>query len=163
MGYNDDGSPIVLPNKCNTTFPSFGWDPPFSDPTAYLLDSVRTTLFYTSILAADINRTSSAVQTFYGVSDVISENVYYVLWRYWGASFGVTFAIILFILPTYYGFWTLARKTSLSPLETARAFQAPVLREAQPNVDTDTLLKEVGGKNLHSALQAAAVPAKKVQ
>ncbi len=108
---NDDGSPTVLPNNCNITFPSFGWYSQFSDPTSYLLDSVRTTLFYTSILAAELDDTSSTVQTVYQASEFITENVYYVLWRYWGASFGVTFAIILVIIPTYYGFWVRTPRT----------------------------------------------------
>lgn len=66
----------------------------------------------------------------------------------------MTFSIILFILPTFYEFWTLARQTTLSPLETARAFQAPVLREAPVHLDTKQLLKEVGGSNLHTDLSA---------
>jgi hypothetical protein len=79
--------------------------------------------------------------------------VYDVVWKWWGGSVAVTIGIILFILPTFCGFWTLARTTTLSPFETARAFHAPVLHDAPQHLDTPALLKEVGQKNLHTDLE----------
>ncbi|CZR69409.1 uncharacterized protein PAC_19309 [Phialocephala subalpina] len=143
--YNDDGTPVALPNKCNTSFSLFGGY--YFDPTDFMLDSIRTTLFYTSIHAADQDQVS--VQEISRSVENVGVNEYHVLWRFWGASVAVTLSIVLFILPTYYGFWTLARKTTLSPFETARAFHAPVLKDAANDLDTPALLREVGGKKLH--------------
>lgn len=154
LGFNDDGTPKVLPEKCNTSFPTFGWYPIYADPTSFLLDSVRTTMFYSSVFAADQDMTS--VQTIVHQNDLLTQNEYAVLWKYWGALCAVTFLIIIFILPFFYGFWTLARKTTLSPLETARAFSAPVLRDAPAHADSAHVLKEVGSKNLHTDLRSAA-------
>jgi hypothetical protein len=69
-----------------------------------------------------------------------------------GAHVALTYLVLLFILPTYYGFWTLARKTTLSPFETARAFHAPILHDQPRELDTPALLKTVGLKNLHRDL-----------
>jgi len=121
-----------------------------------MLDSIRTTLFYTSIYASnlDYDPAPSNYQTLPGGPDLVGINEYYVIWVYWGASVAVTMSIVLFILPTFYGFWTLARKTTLSPFETARAFHAPILQDAPMNLDTRKLLSEVGAKNLHTEMGA---------
>ncbi len=82
-----------------------------------------------------------------------------MVWRYWFASITVTLAIILFIIPMYYGFWTLGRQTTLSPFETARAFHAPVLDAAPHHLDTKDLLKEVGSTRVHEVVNQAGVVA----
>jgi hypothetical protein len=154
-GWNDDGTPVVLANTCNQSFTAFGL---YDNPSDFMLDSIRTTLFYTSIYASDLDSTPDATnsQTLHEVQDFVGINEYHVIWAYWGASVAVTFSIVLFILPTFYGFWTLARKTTLSPFETARAFHAPILHDAPRDLDTKQLLKEVGGKNLHTDLVGGA-------
>jgi hypothetical protein len=46
----------------------------------------------------------------------------------------LSFAAVFAILPLYYGYWKLGRSVSLSPLEIARAFGAPVLDGLDGNV-----------------------------
>lgn len=46
------------------------------------------------------------------------------------------------------GWWELGRKVSLSPVETAKAFGAPVLADAGSNEDIKTMLKGRGIKYL---------------
>jgi len=155
-GYDDNGNPIVLPNVCNQSFTYFGY---FDNPSDFMLDAIRTTLFYTSIYASDLDSvaTTNNSQVLPGVPDLVGVNEYHVLWAYWGASVAVTLSIVLFILPTFYGFWTLARKTTLSPFETARAFHAPILQDAPRDLDTKMLLKSVGAKNLHTEMGGNSV------
>lgn len=94
---------------------------------------------------------SKGIQTVTKITDYRSKNVYQVMWKYWGASCAITLCIVLFILPTFYGFWTLARKTTLSPFETARAFNAPIMSDAPVHLDTPALLKEVGNTKVRDA------------
>jgi hypothetical protein len=154
-GWNDDGSPMVLANTCNQSFNQFGY---YTNPTDFMLDAIRATLFYTSIYASDqeYDATPTNHQVLPDVADYVGNNEYTVLWVYWGASVAVTLSIVLFIMPTFYGFWTLARQTTLSPFETARAFHAPILQDAPRELDTKKLLKEVGSKNLQRDLGGAA-------
>lgn len=146
---DETGNPLPEPDRCNTSFTSFFG---YSKINDFMLATIRDTLFYSSIYQASLSQTS--IQTLTQSPDVISTNEYQILWRYWFGSLAVTLAIILFILPTFYGFWTLARKTTLSPLETARAFHAPVLREAPRHLDMNGVLKEVGKNNIHTDLVA---------
>ena len=48
----------------------------------------------------------------------------------------------------------MARKTTLSPFETARAFQTPILHDQPTDLATLALLKTVGKKNLRTELNS---------
>lgn len=55
--------------------------------------------------------------------------------------------------PTYWGWWRLGRQVSMSPLEIARAFNAPILQDADPNATGDDLKRELGHKSVCFALK----------
>lgn len=54
----------------------------------------------------------------------------------------------LAIAPTYWGWWRLGRQVSMSPLEIARAFNAPVLQNADPNATGGDLKKDFGAEKI---------------
>lgn len=56
-----------------------------------------------------------------------------------------TFVCVLFVLPTYWGFWQLGRKLALSPLEIAAAFRSPLVDSGK---DVDGILQEAGKKQV---------------
>ncbi|KAF8864308.1 hypothetical protein BDZ45DRAFT_34237 [Acephala macrosclerotiorum] len=56
----------------------------------------------------------------------------------------INFLGLLSALPLYYGWWELGRKASLSVLETAKAFEAPLLRDVDDNATVEQILKQVG-------------------
>jgi hypothetical protein len=58
----------------------------------------------------------------------------------------VTGIAIACVSLTFHGYWQLGRKFSMSPIEIATAFNAPMLRGAKSNADAKTLLNEVGGQ-----------------
>jgi hypothetical protein len=55
---------------------------------------------------------------------------------------------LISLLPIYYGWWELGRKTTLSPLETAKAFGAPILREVNDNATVEQILRQVGKRRI---------------
>lgn len=69
---------------------------------------------------------------------------YSMKYQYWGASVAITVSIVLMVAPLFYGFWTLDRRGTLSPFETAYAFGAPALQDADMKKGTGILLKEIG-------------------
>ena len=76
---------------------------------------------------------------------------YTVRYTHWIGSVAVTYAIILVLLPTFWGFWKLAWRTSMSPVDMARALQAPLL--AGTKGDTSEVLHEFGQRNIHVDLK----------
>lgn len=81
--------------------------------------------------------------------------IYHVRFYLWAASMAMTYLVILVILPTFWGYWVLVREPTMSPVDMARAFHAPVLNRAEDRRATADLLKEVGPKNIHRDLAAA--------
>lgn len=70
------------------------------------------------------------------------------------ASTAVVCFACLAILATYWGWWRLGRDVSMSPLEIARAFHAPLLESADPNATGDDLKKDLGGQKIRFAVDA---------
>jgi hypothetical protein len=50
---------------------------------------------------------------------------------------------VLINLPSFYGFWEIGRAVTMNPLETAKAFDAPLLRTASSNAAVDRMKKEL--------------------
>ncbi|KAH8599205.1 hypothetical protein B0O99DRAFT_683187 [Bisporella sp. PMI_857] len=153
-------------NMCNVSFSGFG------NSKGLLIDDLLGRLsdvfFYSSIMIADNlwdgEPLTADVGLNWGTTQTVTDTFvarytiqYRVFWKWWFGSMAVTISVILFILPTFWGFWMLSRRTTLSPFETARAFHAPVIQDAPAHFDTKKLLKEVGNKNLHTDLVASPV------
>jgi hypothetical protein len=149
-----------------------------TDPTTLILDQVRQSMFlasvysgaqwYTSIYtpAEDVDEEGN----WYLSGDMVEEQyvqhvnatrlhttpTYEVRWYLWGASVALTYLIILIILPTFWGFWILRRKPTMSPVDLARAFNAPAVtvstEENLNQMPVKVLLKEVGAIPLHKPL-----------
>lgn len=80
--------------------------------------------------------------------------VYKIRWGLWGASVAMTYSVIGLILPTFWGFWVLKVRPTLSPVDVARAFNAPLTdNDRQNQMHVVALLTEVGKKNIHHDLR----------
>lgn len=64
-------------------------------------------------------------------------------WFFLGAAI-VEIVCILFMAPTYWGWWRLRRHFSFSPLEIAKAFEAPLLANGNSNSSGSDLIREYG-------------------
>ncbi|KAG9245188.1 hypothetical protein BJ878DRAFT_541554 [Calycina marina] len=164
VGFYDDGESIAYPD-CTASW-TYGGDNTTIIQTIKdeVLSGMRSTFFFASIAIADsiyvdgwpitpdATNNWNTTQLVKDAGQMKETVIYRVVWKWWAASLAVTLAVILFVLPTFWGFWTLARRTTLSPFETARAFHAPIIQDAPPNLDTKELLRTVGNKNLHTDL-----------
>jgi hypothetical protein len=83
------------------------------------------------------NTSSSTVET-------RNVTVYQTDWVYGSLGIAWTFGMLLLITPTFYGFWLLDRRVSLSPLETAKAFRSPMLADMDPRADLDMIRAQTG-------------------
>ncbi|RDL32562.1 uncharacterized protein BP5553_09018 [Venustampulla echinocandica] len=117
----------------------------WSDPTDDMLSTARELAFRVAIHAANSTNATNT-QTISATSvDVLT--VYVSHYLYLGLAVFFTLLSTLCIAPTFFGWWALGRKVSLSPIEIAKAFDAPILSNSlDSNLDADDLLKEVGDR-----------------
>ncbi|KAL8704462.1 MAG: hypothetical protein Q9201_002378 [Fulgogasparrea decipioides] len=111
----------------------------YGDPTEDLIQAVRSMMFRTAIAAAN----ASDLQTVTAL-DTITVPVYQSHYLYLGVAIGFTALAWLATLPMFIGWWHVGRNVSMSPIETAKAFSAPMLQHSDPNANVDELMKEVG-------------------
>ena len=116
--------------SCNLTF---------SDPTDNLIANARELMFRTAIAAAN----SSDLQSVPAIQ-VATIAVYQSHYRYLALASGLTLLAILIVIPTFFGYWHLGRHVSMSPLEIAKAFNAPLLSHIDSNAEAEQLIHGLG-------------------
>jgi len=77
-------------------------------------------------------------------SQTMTLTIYTSHYVYLAVALALMFIAILAILPLYSRWWELGRQVSLSPLETGRALEAPLLASESENGGVKGILKEVG-------------------
>ncbi|KAL2827133.1 hypothetical protein BDW59DRAFT_160420 [Aspergillus cavernicola] len=129
----------------------------WSDPTQFILDAVRELTFRAAIAFS----TDSDSQTVQGTEQQVVSK-YALHFGYLGGSLACILLGALTVTGLFQGYWLLGRKVSMSPLEIATAFQAPLTTGADSNAKAHTLLQQVGNQKarygvLHGLGQALAI------
>ncbi|KAI9801260.1 MAG: hypothetical protein M1833_002830 [Piccolia ochrophora] len=117
---------------CNTT-----WKSPKED----ILAAAREIMFRTSVEAGMASSNEPQVVS---ATQEAPVTVYKSHYLYLALAMGFMLLGVLVVIPSLWGWWELGRKSTLSPIETARAFSAPALSSRDPNASASDLLKEVG-------------------
>ncbi|EXJ79179.1 hypothetical protein A1O3_08680 [Capronia epimyces CBS 606.96] len=117
----------------------------FTDPTDDLLASARELMFRTALSIASGN--SSMIQTVSG-TQFTTPAVYESHYLYLGIAVILTGLAVTFVTLTFVGYQTLGRSVSMSPLEIARAFNAPLLESSNSNSDVKSLMRAVGERSV---------------
>jgi hypothetical protein len=113
----------------------------FNDPFDYIMNKTRDLMFRKAL--ADANSTAIQAVT---VDVQSSTNVYHTNYTFVAIAVIITLLSIVFVATTFYGYWELGREVSMSPLEIAKAFDAPLLAMEDSNNDSKALVKSIGNK-----------------
>jgi hypothetical protein len=111
----------------------------WSDPTQYVIDSMYEFLFRASVRASE----GTDSQTF-DVQRAYLVLVFNTNYQYLATALTVMLITLFAVLFRLWGWWELGRHVSLSPLELAKAFRAPVMQRAGENSAVPGILKRVG-------------------
>lgn len=116
----------------------------FSDPTNDMLTNIHELMFRTALSAGSGNSTNEQKLTLQQTKD---ELVFKSHLEYLAGAVGLMFVTLILVTCTYRGWWQLGRKMTLSPIEIARAYNAPLLRGngTSANADVEILLENIGG------------------
>jgi len=105
----------------------------FSDPMDYILNAYREISFRTALRAARDNATYSQASQSVRYQGEDFRNIYVTDEKYMIGAAIVSILGGLAVSLTYWGWWELGRRVSMSPFEVARAFDAPVFRGMSGN------------------------------
>ncbi|KAL9047792.1 MAG: hypothetical protein Q9162_007948 [Coniocarpon cinnabarinum] len=115
----------------------------FSDPMQELLAGAREMIFRTAIAAA--NGTNVQTMT---ANQTLQQTVYHSDYRYFAGAAAVSLVAILIVLGTFNGFWMIGRQVSMSPVEIAKAFGAPIFADLNSNLTASQIAKAARGQDL---------------
>lgn len=128
----------------------------FRDPTDYIMDGLNDLMFRMGFAASwfDSITFGSTVVPMRALVDngvplsqnVAGEqfgqhNIYQTNYWYFLAAALVELVCVSCVLATYWGWWRLGREVSFSPLEIAKAFEAPLLTDAHSNSSGNDIAK----------------------
>ncbi|KAH0847223.1 hypothetical protein FOPE_00354 [Fonsecaea pedrosoi] len=111
----------------------------FTNPLADFLEGIRELIFRTAVATANSSNTQHVNAQAFG-----SHTVYHTDYLFLALATLSSLLGIGSVLYTFHGSWSIGRRVSMSPIETAKAFNAPLLRSADSNASADELLRQVG-------------------
>ncbi|KAM3417070.1 hypothetical protein BST61_g8647 [Cercospora zeina] len=101
----------------------------------------------TRIFSPNISNVSHSGQSV-KIDRLSLETIYRVNKEWLVAGVAVIWIVCFGVLPTFWGWWTLGRPVSMNPLEIAKAFDAPLFREADHNATASELVESLEGMSI---------------
>ena len=116
----------------------------FRSPMTELLSGARNLMFRMSVAAANSTtplQTVTATQT-------QQRAVFRTQYAFMAGGIGITLIALLMAAGLFHGYASLGRSMTMSPIETAKAFNAPILAGADSNAPVKQLVKDVGTRSV---------------
>ncbi|RMZ90612.1 hypothetical protein DV736_g2174, partial [Chaetothyriales sp. CBS 134916] len=115
----------------------------FKSPVNNIIHAMEEVLFRMAYAPRQPGKFPMATQTF-PVTQVTPTLVFESNYIYAGIAVALMAIALLVLLLPLWGWWQLGRSVSLSPLETGKAFGAPLMHEATAANDASDLIDEIG-------------------
>lgn len=116
----------------------------FRNPMTELLAGARNLMFRISLAAS--NETTPIQSVTATQSD--RRAVFRTQYAYMGGAFALTLAALFMSACLFKGYSSLGRKMTMSPVEIAKAFNAPLLAGSDSNATVKSLIKQAGTRNV---------------
>ncbi|OCL14127.1 hypothetical protein AOQ84DRAFT_281733 [Glonium stellatum] len=125
----------------NTTFGTCNMT--WTDPMPEILTGIREIMFRTAIAA-----TNATTRQTFPATETVTLAIYVSHYGYLTAAFTVMVLSVSLVFPIFIGWWQLGRKVTLSPIEVASAFEAPLFIKSQASGEVKMLLKGFGDTDI---------------
>jgi hypothetical protein len=126
----------------------------FRDPLEELLAGARELMFRWSVAAVNSTTPAQSVQAVQRERRAVFKTNY----AYLGAALGVTALALLFSAFLFKGYSQLGRQMTMSPVEIAKAFNAPLLQGADSNAEIKSLINQTGARNVTYGVTTGSQP-----
>ncbi|PQE28098.1 hypothetical protein CJF32_00005849 [Rutstroemia sp. NJR-2017a WRK4] len=123
----------------------------WTDPTSYILNSLNNIAFRLSLAASEYpyrNTSTRPAPQIVTMQQTSRQNVYHSEYRFLVGGAVLVAICTLFITPTYIGWSKLGRSVTLNPIETGKAFDAPLLRGPGSNAPLRKLMDSMSTKEV---------------
>ena len=115
----------------------------FMNPMPDMLQAARDLSFRTAVNVANASTSQNIV-----VTETANEPHFHSDYLFLGLALLVTILPVLLVATVFHGFWHIGRKVTLSPIEVAKAFDAPGLRSTDSNATARALVGEIGERQV---------------
>ena len=88
-------------------------------------------------------------------TQTLSQNVFITDFRWFAAAAALDIIVVLAVLPLFWGFWSLSKHKSLSPLQLAIAFDSPLTAGVHSAASTAGAVEVVGETRVAYGLTSA--------
>jgi hypothetical protein len=109
-----------------------------------IINTMREIAFRTSIAAASKASLAGSTQSV-PYNCTATQIVYVTNYSYLFIAVAISLLGVLAVISTFWGWWEDGREISVSPLEIAKAFDAPLLVSADGNATAKELIVQIGG------------------
>ncbi|KAK5720392.1 hypothetical protein LTR17_015029 [Elasticomyces elasticus] len=126
----------------------------FVDPTSDIVSSLNELLFRGGVAATGWANVTDLMDEGLSVDQVIhgnqttTQNVYRSDLRWFAGAAMLEVMAVMFVLPLFFGWWTLGNAPLLSPMELGLAFDAPCLKEVNSATGSSGVVQKVGDVRL---------------
>ncbi|KAK3635935.1 hypothetical protein LTR56_014473 [Elasticomyces elasticus] len=123
-----------------------------TDPTHDIVFALNELMFRAGVMStnwtnlADLIDPGLSIKQTLQAEQTVTENVYRSDLRWFAGAAILEIIAVLFVLPLFWGWWTLDKVTLLSPFEVALAFDAPLLKEANSAQGVAAMVRSDMGK-----------------
>ena len=133
-------------------------DMSWNDPMDDMINTMREIAFRTALRAVADNQTLANSTQNVTYSGVANQTIYVTDYKFLYLGAVVSLFGILAAIPTFWGWWEDGREVSMSPIEVAKAFDAPLLASADCNATARQLLNQIGSKGVRYGEVRQAAP-----
>ncbi|KAK5695177.1 hypothetical protein LTR97_008683 [Elasticomyces elasticus] len=126
----------------------------FVDPTSDIINSLNELLFRGGVVASgwanitDLTDEGLSVEQVLHGNQTTTQNVYRSDLRWFAGAAVLEILAVMFVLPLFFGWWTLGNAPLLSPMELGLAFDAPCLKEVNSATGSSGVVQKVGDVHL---------------
>ena len=132
----------------------------FQDPTPDIISTYNQMMFRGATIAASWSNTSHLIDDGVSINQTVSAktvtNIFSSDFRWFAGAAIVQVATALLILPMFWGWWTLGGDLSMSPLNTALAFNSPVFKDVNSANGAKGVIKALGGMKVKFGVVAVS-------
>ena len=115
----------------------------FNNPLGDMLEAARELMFRTAVAAAN----SSTIQQA-SASQTAAHTIYVSDYLFLILATVLTSVAIIAVTLIFNGYWYLGRPVTMSPIEIAKAFNAPILRSEDSNATASDIVHNIGDRRV---------------